>query len=176
MDIQLNYFAFLGLPESYDIDMGKLSQCYLDLQKTLHPDRFAHKSEREKRMSVQYTAYLNEAVSTLKSPLGRAQYLLHLKGVDTISESSVQLDPAFLFEQMSLRERLEDIKQLEEPFDALDTLSDEVKGLFNSYQSGFKEAYEQGGSALEEAASWVRKMQFAAKLQAEVERVESELD
>ncbi len=177
MDIQQNYFAFLGLPESYDIDMGKLSQSYLDLQKTLHPDRFAHQSEREKRMSVQYTAYLNEAVSTLKSPLGRAQYLLHLKGIDTISETSVQLDPKFLFEQMELRERLEGIKQLEDPFDALEVLSDEVGGLFKSCQMGFKKAYEEGGSASwNEAASWVRKMQFAAKLQAEIERVESELD
>ena len=177
MDIQQNYFAFLGLPESYDIDLKSLAARYHELQKTLHPDRFAHLSEREKRLSVQYTAYLNEAVTTLKSPLGRAQYLLNLHGIDTISEASVQLEPAFLFEQMALREDLEDIKVLPSPEEALDQFLDKVVQQLATYQKLFAEYYALGDvESLDRAAAVIRKMQFMVKLQKEIELVESELD
>ncbi|BBB30979.1 Fe-S protein assembly co-chaperone HscB [Neptunomonas japonica] len=177
MDIQQNYFAFLGLPESYDIDLKALAARSHELQKTLHPDRFAHLSEREKRLSVQYTAYLNEAVTTLKLPLGRAQYLLHLQGIDTISEASVQLEPAFLFEQMALRDDLEDIKVMSSPEAALDKFMDGVAQQLSEYQRAFAECYAVGDSeSLERAAAVVRKMQFMVKLQKEIELVESELD
>ena len=177
MDIQQNYFSFLGLPESYDIDLQALSARYHELQKTLHPDRFAHLSEREKRMSVQYTAYLNEAVTTLKSPLGRAQYLLHLNGIDTISDASVALEPAFLFEQMALRDDLEDIKVLASPEEALDLFMDKVTGQLSGYQKALSECFHvRDADSLKAATAIVRKMQFMVKLQKEVELVENELD
>lgn len=100
MDIKQNYFEFLGLPEIYSLDQQAFAERSRELQKTLHPDKFSHLSDRERRLSVQYTAYLNEAIATIKNTLSRAQYLLHLKGVDTFSESSVQLDPMFLIQQM----------------------------------------------------------------------------
>lgn len=177
MDIQQNYFSFLGFPESYNIDLQALSARYLELQKTLHPDRFAHLSEREIRLSVQYTAYLNEAVTALKSPLGRAQYLLYLNGIDVISEISVKLDPAFLFEQMALRDDLEDIKALVSPEEPLDLFMHKVTGQLSEYQSAFSDCFDVKDTAsLEMAAAIVRKMQFMVKLQKEIELVENELD
>lgn len=177
MDIQQNYFSFLGLPESYNIDLQALSARYRELQKTLHPDRFAHLSEREKRMSVQYTAYLNEAVTTLKSPLGRAQYLLHLNGIDTISDASVTFEPGFLFEQMELRDDLEDIKALAEPEEALNLFMDKVTGQLSEYQKSLSDCFSiRDADALKMATVIVRKMQFMVKLQKEVELVENELD
>ncbi|WP_372739595.1 Fe-S protein assembly co-chaperone HscB [Neptunomonas sp.] len=177
MDIQQNYFSFLGLPESYNIDLQALSARYRELQKTLHPDRFAHLSEREKRMSVQYTAYLNEAVTTLKSPLGRAQYLLHLNGIDTISDASVKLEPAFLFEQMALRDDLEDIKALVSPEKALGLFMDKVTGQLLEYQKSFSDCFDvRDAESLKMATAIVRKMQFMVKLQKEIELVENELD
>lgn len=177
MDIQQNYFSFLGLPESYNIDLQALSARYHELQKTLHPDRFAHLSEREKRMSVQYTAYLNEAVTTLKSPLGRAQYLLHLKGIDTISDTSVKLEPGFLLDQMELRDDLEDIKALVSPEEALSRFMDKVTGQLLEYQHAFSDCFDiKDAESLKIATAIVRKMQFMVKLQKEVELVENELD
>jgi molecular chaperone HscB len=109
--------------------------------------------------------------------LGRAQYLLYLQGVDTISEASVQLEPAFLFEQMAFRDDLEDIKILPSPEKALDQFMDKVVQQLLEYQKIFAEYYVAGDSeSLEHAAAVVRKMQFMVKLQKEIELVESELD
>lgn len=174
MNLEQDYFAFLGLPQSYDIDLPALSARFRELQKMLHPDKHAHLSERERRRSVQYTAHLNEALATLKSPLKRAQYLLSLKGLDTYSEASAQLPPAFLFEQMELRERLEAAKGNE---DLLDQLSGEVGASLKQYQGRLSQLLASDSEeAWQEAVDWVRKMQFMVKLQSEIELAESELD
>lgn len=176
MDITQNYFEFLGLPVAYQLDQQALSERSRELQKTLHPDRFAHLSDRERRLSVQYTAYLNEAVATLKHPLSRAQYLLHLEGVDTFSESSVQLDPMFLMQQMELRESVESVRDAADPEAEIDQLQSEVEAQMRELRGQFEGFYEQATpSALEAAATVVRKMQFIDKLGREVEALEDQL-
>lgn len=177
MDIQQDYFAFLGLPAAYDLDVRELTSRFRELQKQLHPDRHAHLSEREQRMSVQYTAYLNEAYSTLKSPLLRAQYLLKKRGVDTTNESSVKLDPMFLFEQMELRESLEQAKVAADVEDQLETMADSVESQLALLEKQFSACIvSESDSALAEAEVVIRKMQFAVKLQKEIEQAENELD
>ncbi|WP_372832849.1 Fe-S protein assembly co-chaperone HscB [Pontibacterium sp.] len=174
MDISKNFFELFALPVSFQIDPIKLSERYLDLQKTLHPDRHAHLSDRERRLSEQYTAYLNEAVTTLKAPLSRAQYLLKLQGFDTASESSVAIDPVFLMQQMELREQLEEIPDQADPFEALDELSEEVEAMLARMRVEFAERYT--AQAYEAAVALVRKMQFLEKLALEVENLEDRLD
>jgi molecular chaperone HscB len=46
----------------------------------------------------------NEAYRTLRDPLERARYLLHLKGYDTGEESNTAMPPDFLMQQMEWRE------------------------------------------------------------------------
>jgi len=87
MDIAQNFFELFGLDASFDLDLQLLSERYRELQREHHPDRHAHKGEREQRLAVQATAHLNEAFETLKTPLLRAQYLLKLEGVDTGEEN-----------------------------------------------------------------------------------------
>lgn len=177
MDIKQDFFSLLGVPVSFEVDLALLSKHYRELQKTLHPDRFAHQSERDQRLSVQYTAHLNEAYNTLKSPLERSQYLMSLKGIDVVSETSVKLDPAFLFEQMELREHLADLSQKSDPFDELEELSDKVAAMIAAVQSEFVEYYNAAtAESLDKAAGEVRKLQFFYKLQSEIESTESELD
>jgi len=173
MDITRNYFEFLGLPVEYNIDQAELSSRYRELQKQLHPDRHAHQSDREQRLAVQYTAYLNEALATLKSPLRRAQYLLSLKGVDTEQESSVQVDPAFLMEQMELRERVAEAPEHNDPEAELEALTALVDDRLAALQTEFARAWEE--QALEQAELAVRKMQFISRLQADVEALEDRL-
>ncbi|MBV0934085.1 Fe-S protein assembly co-chaperone HscB [Marinobacterium weihaiense] len=173
MDITRNYFEFLGVPVSFDVDQARLAECYRDLQKQLHPDRHSHQSEREQRLAVQYTAYLNEALATLKSPLKRAQYLLSLKGIDTLSDSSNQLDPMFLMEQMELRERAAEAVEHDDPEAELDALQAYVSSDFKQLQQSFAVAWEAG--ELEQAELLVRKMQFSAKLQSDIEALEDRL-
>ncbi|PSL14697.1 co-chaperone protein HscB [Marinobacterium halophilum] len=173
MDITRNYFEILGLPVSFDIDQAQLTERYRDLQKQVHPDRHSHQSDREQRLAVQYTAYLNEALTTLKSPLKRAQYLLSLQGIDTLSDSRTQLDPMFLMEQMELRERVADATDHDDPGAELEQLEALVGAELKQLQSAFVKAWE--GQQLAQAEVLVRKMQFASKLQSDIEALEDRL-
>ncbi|WP_420554363.1 Fe-S protein assembly co-chaperone HscB [Neptuniibacter marinus] len=174
MDISKNFFEFIGLPVSFDIDQSELADRSRELQKKLHPDRYAHLSDREQRMSVQYMSFLNEGVATLRSPLLRAQYLLLLQGIDTESESSTPIAPMFLMQQMELRERLEEIPDQDDPYAELENLLAEVEGMLKALREQFAQDYQEG--ALTAATEAVRKMQFLEKLVVEIERLEDRLD
>ncbi|GAA0694066.1 co-chaperone HscB [Marinobacterium maritimum] len=173
MDITRNYFEFLGLPVSFDVDQARLTERYRELQKQIHPDRHSHQSDREQRLAVQYTTYLNEALTTLKSPLKRAQYLLSLQGIDTLSETRNQLDPMFLMEQMELRERAAEAVDHDDPEAELEALQVHVAGEFKRLQGAFVSAWQ--GEQLEQAEVLVRKMQFICKLQSDIEALEDRL-
>lgn len=176
MDIKQNYFEFYGLPEAYDLDPGQLADRHLELQKQLHPDRYAHLSDQERRLSAQYTAYLNEGYATLRSPLLRAQYLLKLRGIDTHNESGAAIDPLFLMQQMELRERVEEAPGHADPDSELVALDREVSEAMAELQADFRrEIGQQSEDSLEAAAAAVRKMQFLDKLSREIERLEDEL-
>lgn len=173
MDITRNYFEFLGLPVGFEIDQAELSSRYRELQKRLHPDRHSHQSDREQRLAVQYAAYLNEALATLKSSLRRAQYLLSLRGIDTLSDSRVQLDPMFLMEQMELRERVAEAPEHSNPEAELEQLDAWVTQELRALESDFAKAWND--QALEQAELLVRKMQFMSKLRADIEALEDRL-
>ncbi len=174
MDIKKSYFEFIGLPVSYHIDLNRLSEQARELQKTLHPDRYAHLSDQEQRRAVQYMAHLNEGVATLKSPLRRAQYLLTLQGIDTHNESSTPIDPIFLMQQMELREQLEAVSSATDPFAELDALTAAVESELQTLRSDFAQQFE--AKQLDQATATVRKMQFIEKLVSEIERLEDRLD
>ena len=84
LDLKQDYFALFGLTPAFRIDEERLEQAYLDLQGRVHPDRFAHLSDAEKRQSMQWATHVNEAFRTLKGPLTRGHYLLELRGVDRV--------------------------------------------------------------------------------------------
>src|SRR6185436_14124387 len=73
-------------------------------QSRVHPDRFAAGSEAERRVAMQWAARANEAYRTLRDPVGRARYLLALKGFDTGEETNTAMPADFLMQQMEWRE------------------------------------------------------------------------
>jgi len=174
MDIAQNFFELFGLDASFDLDLQLLSERYRELQREHHPDRHAHKGEREQRLAVQATAHLNEAFETLKTPLLRAQYLLKLEGVDTGEENRRQLPGPFLMQQMELRESLVEAASGQDPFDALDKLAVEAKGLEAAEYSQFNAALV--AQELDSAEISIRKLQFINKLIREIEAAEDRLD
>ncbi|HET8817158.1 MAG TPA: Fe-S protein assembly co-chaperone HscB, partial [Pseudidiomarina sp.] len=103
----MNHFELFGLPAAFAIDAAELQQRYRKLQQTLHPDRFANASQRDKLLAVQRTSQLNDAYQTLRRPLSRAEYMLELRGIDLQHEQQTLQDPEFLMAQMEWRERLE---------------------------------------------------------------------
>ncbi len=101
------YFSLFSLPECYAIDQAKLEAAYRQVQAQVHPDRFAHRPEAERRVAMQWATLANEAFRTLKNPLDRARYLLDRRGAAVDPERNVGMSPAFLMQQMAWREEVE---------------------------------------------------------------------
>src|SRR5947209_1967176 len=100
-------FEVFGLDPAYALNRTALEQAYQDLQTLIHPDRYAHGSDAERRASMQMTTRVNEAYRTLKDPVQRAKHLLELHGVDVAFETNTQMPTDFLMQQLEMREELE---------------------------------------------------------------------
>jgi molecular chaperone HscB len=172
-DFQRNYFQLFDLPQSFAVDQALLGTRYRQLQKELHPDRYAGASAHEQRLAVQYSALINEAYATLRKPLARALYLLQLSGVSGENVAAQQIDGGFLIAQMELREKLESIPGLVDPETALDHLVTEISEDMAALREQFSEAYE--AARVPAAASACVKMQYLDKLLIEAEQLESRL-
>jgi molecular chaperone HscB len=146
----------------------------MDLQKQVHPDRFANASDKEKRLSMQQTSWINEAQATLKDPVLRATYLLKLKGVDINLENETTMDSGFLMQQLEMRERLENISSEAEPLDALDALAKKTRGDMDAVMQGFAGSYE--ADQLDESREWVRKLQFMQKAIKEINSLTAKIE
>src|SRR5712691_5884764 len=105
-----NHFELFGLEPVFALNAESLDSAYRDIQAKVHPDRFAHAGDAERRASMQMTTRVNEAYRTLKSPVQRAKYLLELNGVDVAFETNTAMPAEFLVEQMEIREKLERAK------------------------------------------------------------------
>ena len=167
-----NYFELFGIPVSFEIDNAVLTERYRDLQRSVHPDKFANATDRERRLSVQQAALINEAFQALKSPLTRARYLLELNGLAINDESNTIMDGAFLMQQMELRESLEEIGGKRD-IDALGGFMDDVaaqrRQLVERLTALFAGASKD---ELAEAHKLTLQMQFLDKLLAEAEALE----
>lgn len=102
-----NFFELLQIPQLFRLDLAELDRHYLELQRRVHPDKSAHLSDAERRLSLQWATLTNEAYQTLKRPLDRARYLLKVNGIDTQEEENTAMPTEFLLEQIEWREQLE---------------------------------------------------------------------
>ena len=168
-----NYFDIFGLPESFDIDSADLAQRYRDLQRAVHPDRFANASDRDRREAMQMAANINEAFQTLKSPLQRARYILQLKGVSFDDQKDTSFDSAFLIEQIELRETLAEVKNNPDALTRLNALMQDINDRISAMQNELASALN--AEDLEQAKALVHKLQFLHKLRIESENLEADL-
>jgi len=178
-----NYFSLLALSLSFDIDKEKLNSHYHEVQKSIHPDNYAHRSDTERRLSVQKAAQVNDALQTLKDPLKRSIYLLSLHGID-LTENDNKIDPIFLMEQMEIREKLSQIKTYDDPIEVLDQIIEDVhcqiKKLVSALSIDFQQILSNTTQIdkellLEAVKSRVLKMQFLNRLQEECMNKEEDL-
>lgn len=176
MSLKENYFQLFEVPEQYSFDENTLRATYRDLQRKTHPDKFAGASEHEQLLAVQYAATINDAYDVLTSPLKRAIYMLSLKGIELDEQGSSAMDPLFLMAQMELREELEQAEHAADPEAALEKVAEHLDAELAQLQAAFVVQIEKGCDAeLEAAVETVKKMQFLAKVQADLEHLEHEL-
>lgn len=168
-----NYFELFDIPVSFEVDQETLSLRYRDLQRAVHPDRFAGASDQEKRLSVQQASLINEAYQTLKTPLPRARYLLELNGI-TLDDNDTSMDPMFLMDQMELRESLAEVRGKQDPFAELNTLRDRIETKERELVGSLRQLFNDGDE-LEPGKDLVRRMQFMQRLLGEVDELEEDL-
>lgn len=177
LELSRNHFELLGLPVAFELDPALLAERYHDLQRVLHPDRFAAAGERERRLSVEASARINDAHQTLRDPLARARYLLELLTGEHSGGAVGSADPAFLMEQMELRETLAGARDRADPAaavaDVLARLERQATDLSAALGARFAAPTADNLAA---AGALVQQLQFVFRARAEAERLEAELD
>jgi molecular chaperone HscB len=172
MNLNQNHFELFGLPPTFDIDLSALDSRYRELQREVHPDRYASAPQAEQRVSMQLATRVNEAYRTLKSPLERARYLLKLNGVDPELETNTAMPVDFLTEQMELREALEEAVESESGA-KLATLRDKLQGGRGALLVEIEGQLNAG--AWSPAAGTLRRLMFLEKLGEEIADAEDDL-
>ena len=162
-----SHFELFGLPRVFSLDLSALERTYREVQSRVHPDRFAHAGDAERRASLQWTTRVNEAYRTLKSPVRRAQYLLALNGVDVAFETNTAMPQQFLMQQMELREALESAVASK----SADQLAKLQQGLAQDKASLEKQLAQRLDADRDYAgaAGLARELQFLERLEAEID-------
>lgn len=174
MDFSQTHFELFGLPATYALDRERLDAAYRALQNTVHPDRFAAQPEAEQRLAMQWATRVNEAYQTLKHPVSRGAYLLHLQGIDALEAGNTRMAPAFLMQQMEWREAIDAARAQRSP-DALDALTDDLRAAHRRIETQLAGLLD-GARDYAAATEAVRQLRFMDKLIAEVGDVYEELE
>ncbi len=104
----MDHFERLGLPRRFSLNATDLEREYRARSRALHPDFHQLGGTAEQAASVELTAALNEAYTTLKDPFRRAEYLLKLDGGPSASEQK-DMPAEFLEEMLELRMEIADL-------------------------------------------------------------------
>jgi molecular chaperone HscB len=174
LDMHQNHFELFGLPASFALDLAQLDQHYRKLQSEVHPDRFAAASPAERLRSMQLATHVNEAYQTLKSPVPRARYLLHLQGVDTQEETNTAMPAAFLMRQMEWREAIEEARGADD-IDVLEKLLRELHHEAAAQKADLHDVLDERKD-YNQAAETVRKLRFLDKVRDEIEQAIESLE
>ncbi len=160
--LNADFFTLLGLPKQFGLNQAALDSRFRELQREVHPDRFAAADDAARRASMMLATQINEAYQTLRSPLKRATYLLNLAGLDVGAESNTAMSPEFLMRQMVWREQLDDARS-DGDLTALTQLQaeidDEVAGAYGNLANALDK-----GSETTDAVETVRRLMFLEKL------------
>jgi molecular chaperone HscB len=173
IDFSQNYFALFGLPLRYRFDSEKLDAAYRALQRAVHPDRYAAAGDAERRMALQSSARVNEAYRALKDPVGRAQYLLSLRGIDALAETNTALPAEFLQHELERREAVGEARQRRDAA-ALGSLLSQVRDDAAGLETALADHLD--AEAWELARDDVRELRFLTKIAADIEAAIDEIE
>jgi molecular chaperone HscB len=169
-----SHFDLFGLPPAFGLDGEALEKAYREIQSKVHPDRFAHAGDAERRASLQWTTRVNEAYRTLKDPVQRARHILELQGVDVAFETDTQMPTDFLMQQLELREELEGAVGKKDA-----ARLDRLRSALSNSRHGLEAQIAQAIDARNDhagAAGLVRKLMFLDRLEAEIDAAYEEIE
>ncbi len=130
-------FAVLGMARAYHLELDELERRWRARSRDVHPDRFARKAAVLRRMSLQWTALVNDARRVLRDPVARAWYLATGRSRPP-ERGGAPTDPVFLEEVFEWRMALAEgttgvVDQVQA---ARQALSDEIGGVFRTWEAG----------------------------------------
>jgi len=157
-------FTLFGLPERFGQDRAAIDARWKELQREIHPDRFAAQGAAAQRVAMQWSVRVNEAYQRLKDPLRRAAYLCELRGAPIQAESNTAMPHDFLMQQMGWREALDESAGEA----ALDALSTELEDARRQTLQAIERALDEQGDA-HAAAGQVRALMFIQRFAHDVE-------
>ncbi len=130
-------FAVLGLTPRFFLDPTLVDEAYKRLTRKLHPDRFSGKAAVERRMSLQWTAILNDARRVLRDPDRRARWLA-TGSAEVRERGGPRLDTPFLQQMFTWREEEEEDPGVIAPrAQALAaSIRAELDALFRAWEAG----------------------------------------
>jgi molecular chaperone HscB len=161
-----DHFQLFGLAQSFSLDLEALERAFRDIQSRVHPDRYAHAGDAERRASMQWATRVNEGYRALRNPVTRAKHLLELHGVDVAFETNTAMPADFLMQQMELRESLEAATKARDAA-ALERLGAEITRDRRALHAQLAERIDIRKDYAG-AADLVRKLMFLDKLEAEI--------
>jgi molecular chaperone HscB len=169
-----NHFELFGLSAAFSVDEDALEKAYREIQSQVHPDRFAHAGDAERRASLQWTTRVNEAFQILKNPVTRAKHILELHGVDVAFETNTQMPTEFLMQQLELREELERAAAKKDPA-LLEAIRIRLSAQSKDLEKKIREKIDQAED-YKAAAERVRELMFLQKLDAEIDLAYEEIE
>jgi molecular chaperone HscB len=184
--VPVDYFTFFGLPPKLHVDVPALEKSFYELSRKLHPDLNARAGSQEQEWSMEQSSLLNDAYRTLKDPIKRTEYLLHLEGVvmEEQSKSATEharatgeikkqiVPPDLLEEVFELNMQLEELRMNKKMGDDDPALVEEIgkqklsleakhAALLQELQSYWKDwdsLVDRGNSTTDERAQATNKM------------------
>jgi molecular chaperone HscB len=164
-------FTLFGLPATFALDRADFDARRRQLQAEVHPDRFAADGAAAQRLAMQWAVRINEAHQRLKDPLSRAAYLCELRGVPIDAERNTAMPAAFLMQQMTWREALDEASMLADVEALAQQIDSREAAMLQELQAHLD---ERGDAAA--AAGVVRALMFVARFRQDVERRLDRLD
>lgn len=134
---EIDPYAILGLAKRFHVALPEVEEAYRALARKVHPDRYTKRPAVERRMSLQWTAALNDARRVLKDPTRRAWWLATGSAAPR-EKGGVKLPPEFLQEMFDWREEEEERPgSMRERASAREVeLTEEIDAIFSAWDGG----------------------------------------
>jgi molecular chaperone HscB len=164
VQLAVSDFALFDLPQQFEQNRAQIDARWKELQREAHPDKFASQGTAAQRVAMQWSVRINEAYQRLKDPIRRAAYLCELGGVSIQAENNTAMPAAFLMQQMTWREALDDAKDAAE----LEALLADVQQAHTAALQQFAQLIDAAHD-LAAAAQQVRGLMFIDKFLRDIE-------
>jgi molecular chaperone HscB len=168
VNLQSDDFELFGVPAQFSQDRAELDARWKQLQREVHPDRFADQGQAAQRLALQWSVRINEAYQRLKEPIKRAAYLCELRGAPIRAHDNTAMPATFLVRQMQWREALEEADSAA----ALQALSVQTQAEQTALLDRLADSLDRTGD-LQESVAQVRALMFIERFAREIDaRVE----